>query len=142
MQAHYRSVLDISNEAMIASEKGFQRLMEAMNVLELLSANGNNTTFNIEDWKSKCHTALLDDFNAPILIAHLFEAVKFIFALKDGKESISETDLILLKETLNRLVFDVLGLQKIEENNNEKLDQALQILINLRNEARKAKIGN
>ncbi|ADQ82591.1 cysteine--tRNA ligase [Riemerella anatipestifer] len=139
MQAHYRSVLDISNEAMIASEKGFQRLMEAMNVLELLSANGNNTTFNIEDWKSKCHTALLDDFNAPILIAHLFEAVKFIFALKDGKESISETDLILLKETLNRLVFDVLGLQKIEENNNEKLDQALQILINLRNEARKAK---
>ncbi|AZZ58443.1 cysteine--tRNA ligase [Riemerella anatipestifer] len=139
MQAHYRSVLDISNEAMIASEKGFQRLMEAMNVLEHLSANGNNTTFNIEDWKSKCHAALLDDFNAPILIAHLFEAVKFIFALKDGKESISETDLILLKETLNRLVFDVLGLQKIEENNNEKLDQALQILINLRNEARKAK---
>ncbi|AQY22276.1 cysteine--tRNA ligase [Riemerella anatipestifer] len=139
MQAHYRSVLDISNEAMIASEKGFQRLMEAMNVLEHLSANGNNTTFNIEDWKSKCHTALLDDFNAPILIAHLFEAVKFIFALKDGKESISETDLVLLKETLNRLIFDVLGLQKIEENNNEKLDQALQILINLRNEARKAK---
>ncbi|MDY3362421.1 cysteine--tRNA ligase [Riemerella anatipestifer] len=139
MQAHYRSVLDISNEAMIASEKGFQRLMEAMNVLEHLSANGNSTTFNIEDWKSKCHAALLDDFNAPILIAHLFEAVKFIFALKDGKESISETDLILLKETLNRLVFDVLGLQKIEENNNEKLDQALQILINLRNEARKAK---
>ncbi|MEJ8598855.1 cysteine--tRNA ligase [Riemerella anatipestifer] len=139
MQAHYRSVLDISNEAMIASEKGFQRLMEAMNVLENLSANGNNTTFNIEDWKSKCHAALLDDFNAPILIAHLFEAVKFIFALKDGKESISETDLILLKETLNSLVFDVLGLQKIEENNNEKLDQALQILINLRNEARKAK---
>ncbi|WP_052911606.1 cysteine--tRNA ligase [Riemerella anatipestifer] len=139
MQAHYRSVLDISNEAMIASEKGFQRLMEAMNVLEHLSANGNNTTFNIEDWKSKCHTALLDDFNAPILIAHLFEAVKFIFALKDGKESISETNLVLLKETLNRLIFDVLGLQKIEENNNEKLDQALQILINLRNEARKAK---
>ncbi|NHW59178.1 cysteine--tRNA ligase, partial [Escherichia coli] len=62
-----------------------------------------------------------------------------IFALKEGKERISETDLILLKETLNRLVFDVLGLQKIEENNNEKLDQALQILINLRNEARKAK---
>ncbi|MHA3047335.1 cysteine--tRNA ligase [Riemerella anatipestifer] len=139
MQAHYRSVLDISNEAMIASEKGFQRLMEAMNVLEHLSANGNNTTFNIEDWKSKCHTALLDDFNAPILIAHLFEVVKFIFAIKDGKESISETDLVLLKETLNRLIFDVLGLQKIEENNNEKLDQALQILINLRNEARKAK---
>ncbi|MDY3350463.1 cysteine--tRNA ligase [Riemerella anatipestifer] len=139
MQAHYRSVLDISNEAMIASEKGFQRLMEAMNVLEHLSANGNSTTFNIEDWKSKCYTALLDDFNAPILIAHLFEAVKFIFALKDGKESISETDLVLLKETLNRLIFDVLGLQKIEENNNEKLDQALQILINLRNEARKAK---
>ncbi|USL95966.1 cysteine--tRNA ligase [Riemerella anatipestifer] len=139
MQAHYRSVLDISNEAMIASEKGFQRLMEAMSVLENLSANSNNTAFNIEDWKSKCHAALLDDFNAPILIAHLFEAVKFIFALKDGKESISETDLILLKETLNSLVFDVLGLQKIEENNNEKLDQALQILINLRNEARKAK---
>ena len=73
------------------------------------------------------------------MISHLFEAVKFIFALKDDKEKISNEDLDALKSLMNAYVFDVLGLQNIEENNNEKLDQTLQVLIELRNQARKAK---
>ncbi len=147
MQAHYRSVLDISNDAMIAAEKGFQRLMEAMKELSAISnqqlagsgkqkAEGN---FSINAWKQKCYDALTDDFNSPILISHLFEAVKFIFALKDGKETISENDLAEFKQLMNDFVYEVLGLQNIEENNNEKLDQTLQVLIELRNQARKAK---
>ena len=140
MQAHYRSVLDISNEAMVASEKGFQRLMEAMKVL--LNTDfpaAQVSSFDVKAWKEKCYTALTDDFNSPILIAHLFEAVNFIFKLKDGKETISEDDLQELKTLMNDFVFDVLGLQNIEENNNEKLDQTLQVLIDLRNQARKSK---
>ncbi|MGC4128531.1 MAG: cysteine--tRNA ligase [Bergeyella sp.] len=147
MQAHYRSVLDISNDAMIAAEKGFQRLMEAMKLVsssefQVTSSDGNNLkpeTWNLKSWKEKCYDALLDDFNSPILISHLFEAVKFIFALKDGKESISAEDLEELKTLMNAFVYDVLGLQNIEENNNEKLDQTLQVLIELRNQARKSK---
>lgn len=140
LQAHYRSVLDISNDAMIASEKGFVRLMEAIKVLKSITPKDQKESgFNLQDWKTKAYDALNDDFNSPVLIAHLFEAVKFIFALKDEKETISSADLEDLKSTLHAFVFDVLGLQAIEENNNEKLDQTLQVLIELRNQARKSK---
>ena len=147
LQAHYRSVLDISNEAMLASEKGFQRLMEALKTLSAISnqqaaesrKQKAESDFNLNSWKEKCYDALNDDFNSPILISHLFEAVSFIFKLKDGKETISAEDLEELKNLMNAFVFDVLGLQNIEENNNAKLDQTLQVLIELRNQARKAK---
>jgi cysteinyl-tRNA synthetase len=140
LQAHYRSVLDISNDAMIASEKGFIRLMEAVKVLNSVTPDDTKQSgFNLKEWKNKAYEALTDDFNSPILIAHLFEAVKYIFALNDDKETISTEDLEDLKTTLNALIFDVLGLQAIEENNNEKLDQTLKVLIELRNQARKSK---
>lgn len=140
LQAHYRSVVDLSNEALGASEKGFQRLMEAV---KLVSSFGfqvsGSTTFDLKEWKQKCYDALTDDFNSPILIAHLFEAVKFIFNLKENKETITAEDLEDFKTTINAFVFDVLGLQQLEENNNTKLDSTLQVLIELRNQARKAK---
>lgn len=140
LQAHYRSVLDISNDAMLASEKGFIRLMEAIKALNNIVPNDEKqSAFSLEEWKNKAYDALTDDFNSPVMIAHLFEAVKYIFALNDGKETISMKDLEELKSTLNALVFDVLGLQTIEENNNEKLDQTLKVLIELRNQARKSK---
>ncbi|AZB24598.1 MULTISPECIES: cysteine--tRNA ligase [Chryseobacterium] len=140
LQAHYRSVLDISNDAMIASEKGFIRLMEAVKVLNSITPDDTKQSeFSLTDWKKKCYDALTDDFNSPILIAHLFEAVKYIFALNDGKETISTADLEDLKSALNAFIFDVLGLQTVEENNNEKLDQTLKVLIELRNQARKSK---
>ncbi|MBS1571000.1 MAG: cysteine--tRNA ligase [Bacteroidetes bacterium] len=142
MQAHYRSVLDISNDAMVASEKGYIRLMEAMKVInnfDTQSFKNNESQWSVKDWKTNTYNALLDDFNAPILIAHLFEAVKTIFALKDGTLQINQSDFELLKSLMNSFVYEVLGLQDIEENNNEKLDQTLQILIDMRNQARKSK---
>lgn len=141
LQAHYRSVLDISNDAMLASEKGFNRLMEAVKILNTQTqVEGVETSsFDYNNWKEKVLEALSDDFNSPILISHLFEAVKFISASKLGKESISTEDYEDLKQFLNAIVFDVLGLEMIEESNNDKLDQTLQVLIDLRNQARKAK---
>ncbi|WP_124641291.1 cysteine--tRNA ligase [Amniculibacterium aquaticum] len=142
MQAHYRSVLDISNDAMVASEKGHQRLMEAIKILNATHATSvvkEDSNWAFELWKTNAYAALLDDFNAPILISHLFEAVKIIFAMKEGKIYFSQDDFEEFKKLMNAFVFDVLGLQNIEENNNEKLDQALQVLIELRNQARKAK---
>ena len=142
LQAHYRSVLDISNDAMVASEKGFQRLMEAVKILNSSTGtaiSNSGSAFDFTAWKNKCDDALGDDFNSPILISHLFEAVNFLFKLKEGKESISAENLADLKTAMNEYVFQVLGLQSIEENNNSKLDQALQVLIELRNQARKSK---
>ncbi len=141
LQAHYRSVLDISNEAMLASEKGFAKLMEAIKVLntQVVVADVEASSFDFKAWREKCVDALLDDFNSPILISHLFEAVKVINSSKLGKEKISTKDYEELKDFLNAMVFDVLGLQEEQENNNEKLDQALNVLIELRNQARKAK---
>lgn len=141
LQAHYRSVLDISNDAMLASEKGFNRLMEAVKILNTqVQVEGVETSsFDYKNWKEKVLEALTDDFNSPILISHLFEAVKFISASKLGKESISTEDYEDLKQFLNAIVFDVLGLETIEESNNDKLDQTLQVLIDLRNQARKSK---
>jgi cysteinyl-tRNA synthetase len=137
LQAHYRSVLDISNEAMLASEKGFDRLMEAIKSLKDLKSS-SETSFSISEWKQKCDDALLDDFNSPILIANLFEVVKFINSVKENKATISVSDLEFLKQTLNAYVFDVLGLQDASSTatNNDKLEGVIQMLIGMRNQAR------
>lgn len=137
LQAHYRSVLDISNEAMLASEKGFDRLMEAIKSLKDLKTS-SESSFNVSDWKQKCLDALLDDFNSPILIANLFEAVKFINSVKENKATISDSDLELLKESLHAFVFDVLGLQDVNQSvaNNDKLEGVIRLLIEMRNQAR------
>jgi cysteinyl-tRNA synthetase len=137
LQAHYRSVLDISNDAMLASEKGFDRLMEAIKILRGLKTS-SESSFNVSDWKQKCLDALLDDFNSPILIANLFEAVKFINSVKENKATISAADLELLNESLNAFVFDVLGLQDVNQSlaNNDKLEGVINLLIGMRNQAR------
>ena len=136
MQAHYRSVLDFSNEALLASEKGFSRLSEAITDLQGLKAGDQTTGFNLKEWKAACYAAMNDDFNSPILIAQLFEAVKFINAIRDGKQSIQADELIDLKSVMNAFFFDVLGLKILDQAKSDKLDAAMKVLIQLRTEAR------
>ena len=140
MQAHYRSVLDISNDAMIASEKGFTRLMEAVKNLKDISAQGQST-LDIAKWKSACYDAMNDDFNTPILIAHLFEGVRFINLLKEGKETLNTEDLKSFGKVMNAFVFDVLGLEdeKVSNSNNDKLEGTVTMLIEMRKQARENK---
>ncbi|NBO62387.1 MAG: cysteine--tRNA ligase, partial [Flavobacteriia bacterium] len=121
LQAHYRSTLDITEEALNASEKGFERLMEGLSLLDKISPS-NESSFSVEDWKQSAEAALLDDFNAPILIANLFEAVKQIHALNEGKAQLNESDLSLFRDTLAQLTFDVLGVEPIENQGNDRLD--------------------
>lgn len=137
-QAHYRSILDFSSEALEASEKGFNRLMDAYRMLDNTETS-EKTSLDITSWRKSCYDAMNDDFNSPILIAHLFEAVKFINALKEGKETISTEELKLLKQTMHDFLFDVLGLQNVAGENSqdgEKLTGAVELLIELRNQAR------
>ncbi|OMP30331.1 cysteine--tRNA ligase [Mangrovimonas sp. DI 80] len=137
LQAHYRSVLDFTNNGLLASEKGFYRLMDAINLLDSITPSGNST-FNVLEWKQSCYDAMNDDFNTPILVANLFEAVKFINQLKEGSASITEEDLKTLKETIHAFVFDILGLVNVtaEDSGTDKLSGAVELLIKLRQEAR------
>lgn len=139
LQAHYRSILDFSNEALLASEKGFHRLMEAYHLLNELNSS-NASSFDVTGWRQKCYDAMNDDFNSPIVIAQLFEAVKQINLIKEGKATITSEDLRLLRQTIHDFVFDVLGLVDTAEpslnGSGEKLEGALDLLIRLRSEAR------
>jgi len=140
LQAHYRSVLDFSNDALVAAEKGFIRLMDATKKVTHILPTGETSQFNVAEWRQKCYDAMNDDFNSPILIAHLFDAVKFINALADGKATIAAHDLSILQKTIHDFVFDVLGLQHLAESGDSgKLDAAMQVLIDLRMRARNDK---
>ena len=140
MQAHYTSILDLSNDALEASEKGYNRLMDAFETLKKLKAS-DKTHFDLESWKQSCYDAMNDDFNTPILIAQLFEAVKHINQIREGKEKINEADLKVLKETMNAFVFDVLGLENKQDGAGDSglLNGVVDVLIGLRNEARSNK---
>jgi cysteinyl-tRNA synthetase len=140
MQAHYRSVLDLSNEALLASEKGLARLMDAMKLVQQLTAS-SSSSLSISDWVNQCYDAMNDDFNTPILLAHLFEGVKYVNLINDGKEQLNQDDLTLLQQTLAVFVFDVLGIEndQLSSNATEKLDGTISLLIQMRNEARTAK---
>ncbi|MFV0141708.1 MULTISPECIES: cysteine--tRNA ligase [Empedobacter] len=136
LQAHYRSVLDISNDAMLASEKGYNRLVEALKTLETITPK-KTSTVNIDELEAKLYTAMDDDFNTPILIAHLFEAVKMINSIKDSFENITAEDLERLKAIMNGFVHDVLGLDTEAVNeSSHKLDGVVKMLIEMRNQAR------
>ena len=137
-QAHYRSILDFSDQAILASEKGYQRLMEAVNTLESIEAS-NSSDFAIAPWVDSCYAAMNDDFNSPILIAQLFEATKWINQLNEGGAKITQEDLELLRATIHSFVYDVLGLPKEMEGQNngqQQLEAAINLLIDLRNQAR------
>ncbi|WP_100612440.1 cysteine--tRNA ligase [Confluentibacter lentus] len=136
-QAHYRSVLDLTDDGLLSSEKGFYRLMDAINLLDELKAS-ETSTIDVKSWKQSCYDAMNDDFNSPILIANLFEAVKYINQLKEGSQTLNSEDLLLLKETLNAFAFDVLGLKNVTKTDSgtDKLSAAVDILIKLRQDAR------
>ncbi len=140
MQAHYTSILDLSDEALTASEKGYQRLMDALGIMDSLE-EGKTSAVDIPAWRQRCYDAMNDDFNSPVLIAVLFEGVKYINQIREGKASITAEDLSLLKKTMKDFVFDVLGLesQTLDSAISEKLSGAVSLLIQMRNEARASK---
>lgn len=137
LQAHYRSILDFSDEAIVAAEKGYKRLMEAIDSLNQINVSPNSS-LDIANWKQLCYDAMNDDFNTPILIAQLFEGVRFINLLKENKETISAADLEILSTTIQSFVYNVLGLenQKATDNSNDKLEGTINMLISMRNKAR------
>ncbi|MGQ1946371.1 cysteine--tRNA ligase [Geofilum sp. OHC36d9] len=140
LQAHYRSTVDFSNEALQAAEKGLQRLMEGMSQLEKLKA-GNSSDFNVSEFQQKCYDALNDDLNSPILIAHLFEGVKTINSIAAGKMSLTSDDLAEFSSLMHLFVEEILGLtdEKKANNNPETLDGLMQLILDIRQQAKNNK---
>lgn len=135
LQAHYRSTLDFSNEALQAAEKGFQRLMNAVAILPKLQA-GLTSTVQVDSLADSIYNALNDDFNTPIAIAALFEGVRMINSLNDGKASINSEDLEKLRTLYQQIVFDVLGLKEETRNDDSKIDGLMQLILEQRSAAK------
>ena len=140
LQAHYRSTVDFSNEALQASEKGLQRLMEAYERLGKLAAS-NASTVDVKGLREKCDAAMNDDLNSPIAISHLFDACKAINSISDGKATISAEDLEELKSVFKLYIEDIFGL-KADSNSEAGSDaykKAIDLLLNIRLEAKRNK---
>ena len=140
LQAHYRSTLDFSNEALQAAEKGLQKLMKAIDTLNKLKP-ADISTIDIARLKEKCYGALDDDLNSPVLLSHLFEGVKFINSVADGSEKIDISSLTALKDLFSTFVFEILGLKdETSGKSDEKLTgDLMKIIIELRQDAKNNK---
>ena len=142
MQAHYSSVLDFSNDALLAAEKGHQKLMSAWAKLQGLSSS-KESTWNLQAWLDKCYLSLSDNFNSPILISHLFEAIKMINQ-SENQIPLEQSDLDLFIQKMDAFIFDILGLQVDEQGSSQSdaLDKAMDLVITLRAKARENKDWN
>jgi len=134
LQAHYRSTLDFSNEALEASDKGFKRLINSYGLLEKLNPS-QKSDIDLKSLTERCYAAMNDDFNSPVLIAELFEAVHIINSVYDGKTAASAADIEALKKLMDDFVIGVLGLKE-ESNQSDDMGKLLDFIINLRSEAK------
>ncbi|MBG0781987.1 MAG: cysteine--tRNA ligase [Bacteroidales bacterium] len=140
LQAHYRSTLDFSNEALQAADKGLKRLLTAAHEVKQLQADDKAPAQNIGKLGEECYAALNDDLNSPIAIARLFDAVRLVNAVKDGHTRINKNDLSLLQELFQVFVFDILGLETETGGSDDYLlDGLMETIIQLRQDARQRK---
>ena len=129
LQAHYRSTVDFSNEALQAAEKGLARLMDAIRGLEKIVPSATSTV-DAKSLRAKCHEAMNDDLNSPIVIAHLFDGAKMVNNILAGNDSITADDLHELKETFHLFSFDILGLKE-ENASNEAREAAFGKVVDM-----------
>jgi len=142
LQAHYRSTLDFSNEALQAAEKGLKKLMTGFETLNKLLPSSilYPPSSIIQKLYAGCYDAMNDDFNSPMVIANLFEGVRIINSVNDKKENMSADDLALLKTVFNTFIFDILGLkEESSSDQNEVVDGLMQLILSIRQKSRETK---
>lgn len=135
LQAHYRSTLDFSNEALQGVEKGLKRFIEGIRTLNKLEAQAESS-FDVDALIASYYDALNDDLNTPILIAQLYETIGYANKVQAKQESLNATDLHRLQQAVNTMVFDILGLQEEQEAGSQKLDGLMELLLELRAQAK------
>lgn len=139
LQAHYRSTVDFSNDALKAAEKGLQRLMEAVGNLDRITP-ADATTVDVKNIERKCYEAMNDDLNTPIVISNLFDAAKSINLIMAGNGTINAEDLAGLRKTMRTFMFDILGLKEdiMHESRKEEkaFEGAVDLLLDIRKQAK------
>lgn len=136
LQAHYRSTLDFSNEALQAAEKGMQKLFNTIEIIEKLKPS-DKSSIAVKQFETKLYDAMNDDFNTPIAIAHLFDLSKLVNQVNDGKESLSKEDIEFVKKLYAVFVYELLGLKsETIETNDQLIDQLMNTILVLRKEAK------
>src|SRR6056297_3377626 len=140
LQAHYRSPVDFSNEALEAAEKGLEKLLKAGETISEINA-AEKTDVNIKEYEDKFYDALNDDLNTPILFAHIFEMVKTINSAYNQDISLDQKSIDHLKKLYNDFVYDILGIEreKKETGNNQLTEQLIDMILDIRLEAKKNK---
>ena len=138
LQAHYRSTVDFSNEALQASEKALQRMLEGWDNLSKIEP-AEVSTVDVKTIRERCYEAMNDDLSTPIVISHLFEAVKIINTVLAGGATLSAEDSAHLKETFRIFLFDIMGIREeaaVSEEGNEAYHKAVDLLLDVRKEAK------
>jgi cysteinyl-tRNA synthetase len=139
LQAHYRSTLDFSNEALLAAEKGMNKLFESYKLIDNIPASSSSTV-DIKQFESLCFEALNDDFNTPIVLAHLFDMSRVLNQVNDGKEKLTAEDLTFAKSTLELFLFELLGLRMEKEKDDKQLvNHLLDTILTIRQRAKENK---
>ncbi len=139
LQAQYRSTLDFSNEALQAAEKGYERLMKAVSTLKKIKPS-EASSVDISGVEARCTAAMDDDLNSPMVISELFDCVRTINQIYDGKQTISAVDLAELRRVVDLFVFDILGLRDdLAGDNSQMLSSVVDMILNIRMEAKNAK---
>jgi cysteinyl-tRNA synthetase len=126
LQSHYRSLVDFSNESLLAAESSLTKILKAIEIIKKIKPS-NTSTLDINSLNNKCYEALNDDLNTPVLISCLFEGVKYINSLNEGLDKINSDDIETLKNLMNTFVFKILGLEN--EKNNDKDEPFIEELI-------------
>ena len=140
LQSHYASTLDFSNAAMQASEKGLERLMAAMSLLDGLKP-GSSDGADIASLEERCYSAMNDDINTPVMIGELFEGVRIINSVNDGKLTLTAASIANLSALMRSMVFDVLGLkhEQVALQDDRAMDGLVGEFIRMRAEAKARK---
>jgi cysteinyl-tRNA synthetase len=139
LQGHYTSTLDFSNEALQAAERGYKRMTAAMKLMEKLTPSDSSDE-NIQALVDACYASMNDDFNTPILISHLFEGVRIINSVKDGKIKLTAADITLLSKTMDEFFHQVLGLNIEDAGANDALtEQLMNFILEMRSNAKSNK---
>ena len=139
LQAHYRSTLDFSNEALVAAEKGMQKLFNTLDIVGKLISS-EKSSIDIKQFESRLYNAMNDDFNTPIAIAHLFDLSKLINQVNDGKETLSKEDIEFVKNLFTVFMYELLGLKNESvENDDQIIDQLMNTILVIRKDAKSNK---
>jgi cysteinyl-tRNA synthetase len=144
LQAHYRSTLDFSNEALQAADKGLKKLLAGYETLGKLMPSPlaplPEGEGRIADLQRSCYDAMNDDFNSPMVIASLFEGVRIINSAADKKEDLSSPELTGLKTIFDTFLFEILGIKEEKGgDNHEVVDGLMQLVLAIRQKSRETK---